>query len=221
MIGAGDLAFDAAEREWKRMTDDERAALEADEAADYAAYVEWERRLLEQTPEDAAAEVAYYAALMGEAEAAQAAHIAAEDARIAGMVQVGPYTYADPTCRQCRGMGVVYDTVDYGSTTAQWESPCDCQIDYLWAIEDGDGITFVQGDVLNTDGVVLSAGEVMYEARRNERGYMLAAYGPGELVTVHRYDSATWLLEHCATIAPLTEWAVLWDDMGADDAPRY
>ena len=201
MIGAGDLAQDAAEREWERMTDSERIA------ALHAA--------------DADADAAYYAAMMAEAERAQATHIAAEDARISGMVQVGPYTYADPTCRQCRGMGVVYDTVDYGSTTAQWESPCDCQIDYLWAIEDGDGITFVQGDVLNTDGVVLSAGEVMYEARRNERGYMLAAYGPGELVTVHRYDSATWLLEHCATIAPLTEWAVLWDDMGADDAPRY
>lgn len=225
MIGAGELAQDAAEREWNAMTDDERNALLAQDAADAdAAAQEWlgiTARDAAQYAADVAADAAYYAAMMAEAERAQAAHIAAEDARVAALVQVGPYTYADPTCKACHGSGVVYDTVDYGSTTAQWESPCDCQIDYLWAIEDGDGITFVQGDVLNTDGVVLSAGEVMYEARRNERGYMLAAYGPGELVTVHRYDSATWLLEHCATIAPLTEWAVLWDDMGADDAPRY
>lgn len=161
------------------------------------------------------------AAYMAEAETAQADAIAAEDARIAGLVQVGPYTYADPQCRQCRGTGVVTDSVPWGMGNVSMETPCDCQIDYLWAVEDGDGITFVQGDVLNTDGVVLSAGEVSYEARRNERGYVLAAYGPGELVTVHRYDSATWLLEHCATIAPLTAWAVVWDDQGADDAPRF
>ena len=55
MISAGDLAQDAAEREWETMTDDERAAGEA----------------------------AYAAALADQAEHAQAAHIVAEDARVA------------------------------------------------------------------------------------------------------------------------------------------
>jgi hypothetical protein len=229
MIGAGDLAFDAELAAWEAMSDDERDAAAQEWLDDLAAAAqEWrestERDAAQYAADvaaDAAAEATYNAALMAEAERAQAAHIAAEDARIAEtLVQVGPYVYADPKCRQCRGTGVVWDTVDYGSTTARLESPCDCATDYEWAIEDGDGITFVQGDVLNTDGVVLSAGEVTYEAQRNERGYMLAAYGPGELVTVHRYDSATWLLDHCAAIAPLSAWAVVYDDQGADDAPR-
>lgn len=32
----------------------------------------------------------------------------------------------DPNCTFCHGEGTVYDTVDYGSTTAQLPSYCDC-----------------------------------------------------------------------------------------------
>jgi hypothetical protein len=31
-----------------------------------------------------------------------------------------------PWCKQCHGSGVVYDTVDYGSTTVQMPSVCEC-----------------------------------------------------------------------------------------------
>ncbi len=33
---------------------------------------------------------------------------------------------ADPACPMCHGTGVVYDTVDYGSTTTQLPSVCEC-----------------------------------------------------------------------------------------------
>ena len=98
MISAGELAQDAERREWNAMTDDERAAGEA----------------------------RYMAATYEQAERNQADAIAAEDTRLAGLVQVGPHTYADPQCEFCGGTGVVSDTVDYGSTTAQMESPCEC-----------------------------------------------------------------------------------------------
>ena len=32
----------------------------------------------------------------------------------------------DPSCKACHGEGTVYDTVDYGSTTAQLPSWCEC-----------------------------------------------------------------------------------------------
>jgi hypothetical protein len=32
----------------------------------------------------------------------------------------------EPACPYCHGSGTVYDTVDYGSTTAQLESWCNC-----------------------------------------------------------------------------------------------
>ena len=148
----------------------------------------------------------HYAAQMAEAEAAQAAHIAAEDARIAGtLVQVGPYTYADPQCRQCRGTGVVTDIVDWGSTTANLESPCDCQVDYEWAVTDGDGIAITQG--------------AEFWTRRDDDGlYVLVSSINAPKVV---YSTAAALLDMCAIIAPLSAWGVVWDDMGADDAPRY
>ena len=153
----------------------------------------------------------HYAAQMAEAEAAQAAHIAAEDARIAGtLVQVGPYTYADPTCRQCHGTGVVSDTVDYGSTTTQLDSPCECQVDYLWAVTDGDGIT-LEKDGRTHEGDHLGG---MYFYNKRE-------LGGGVIVQQRTFPTPAALLEACATIAPLSAWAVVWDDQGADDAPRY
>ncbi len=33
---------------------------------------------------------------------------------------------ADPNCKACYGSGTVYDTVPYGSTTAQMPSTCSC-----------------------------------------------------------------------------------------------
>lgn len=79
MIGAGELAFDAAEREWDAMTDDERA---------------------------------------------QAAHIARAEAQADAWVERNPA--AHPKCPLCHGSGVVYDSVDYGSTTVQMPSMCEC-----------------------------------------------------------------------------------------------
>ena len=205
MIGAGDLAQDAAEREWDAMTPEEQDALLAQDAADAeAAAQEWQEiaeRDAARYAADEDADAAYYAALMAEAERAQAAHIAAEDARVARLVQMGPYTYADPKCRQCRGTGVVSDAVDYGSTTAQLESPCECAVDYLWAVTDGDGIA------LEKDGLMISSWRI------NEGVYVLVGGGPDVPFT-----TAAALLDMCATIAPLTEWAVVWDDQGADDA---
>ena len=32
----------------------------------------------------------------------------------------------DPNCPYCHGTGTVYDEVDYGSTTVQMVSPCEC-----------------------------------------------------------------------------------------------
>lgn len=32
----------------------------------------------------------------------------------------------DPNCKWCRGSGIVYDSVSYGSTTAQLPSTCEC-----------------------------------------------------------------------------------------------
>jgi len=153
-------------REWQEIT--------ASDAAQYAADV----------AADEAAEAAYYAALMAEAEAAQAAHIAAEDARVAALVQVGPYTYADPTCRQCRGTGVVSDTVDYGSTTAQNDSPCECQIDYLWAVTDGDGIATTFGCLYARR----CAG-----ARRSIVAWCMARY----YAVSHRRRAARRMRHHC------------------------
>ena len=40
--------------------------------------------------------------------------------------------HADPHCPYCHGSGTVYDSVDYGSTTVQMPSTCDC-------VEDEDG----------------------------------------------------------------------------------
>jgi hypothetical protein len=34
--------------------------------------------------------------------------------------------HADPKCPYCHGTGTVYDSVDYGSTTVQMPSTCDC-----------------------------------------------------------------------------------------------
>lgn len=39
--------------------------------------------------------------------------------------------HAVKNCRYCHGSGTVYDTVDYGSTTAQMSSDCDCAFDQL------------------------------------------------------------------------------------------
>jgi len=36
------------------------------------------------------------------------------------------YVIPDHDCKLCHGEGVVYDTVDYGSTTAQMPEMCDC-----------------------------------------------------------------------------------------------
>ena len=120
----------------------------------------------------------HYAAQMAEAEAAQAAHIAAEDARIA--------------------------------TTTQLDSPCECQVDYLWAVTDGDGIT-LEKDGRTHEGDHLGG---MYFYNKRE-------LGGGVIVQQRTFPTPAALLEACATIAPLTAWAVVWDDQGADDAPRY
>jgi len=50
----------------------------------------------------------------------------------------------DPDCKWCYGDGVVYDTVDYGSTTAQLPSYCNCVEEQ--ADEDTDDIEIVLGD---------------------------------------------------------------------------
>lgn len=190
MISAGDLAQDAEQREWERMSDDERAAVEADEAA----------------------EDAYYAALMAEAEHAQAAHIAAEEARLAGLVQVGPYTYADPQCEFCRGTGVVTDSVPYGTGNVSMDSPCECVVDYEWAVTDGGGIAITHGQVTAT--TIVRGG-------RGGAPVLDVVTVLGGSVGVTEFPTAAALLEACATIAPLSAWQVVWDDMGADDAPRY
>lgn len=198
-----DDALDAALAAWNAMTPDEQAAATqewhtatAAEAAQYA--------------DDSAADAAHMAAYMAEAEAAQAAHIAAEEARIAGaLVQVGPYIYADPTCRQCRGTGVVTDSVPYGMGNVSMDSPCECQVDYEWAVTDGDGITTTFGTArvvaFMLDGVPV----------------LDAASSHGVWLGTTPFPTAAALLDACAAIAPLTAWAVVWDDQGADDAPRY
>ena len=38
--------------------------------------------------------------------------------------------HANPRCEYCHGTGIVYDMVDYGSTTVQMPSTCEC-------VEDG------------------------------------------------------------------------------------
>jgi len=47
----------------------------------------------------------------------------------------------DPDCKFCRGEGMVYDTVDYGSTTAQFPTFCNCVEEQ--ADEDTDEIVLV------------------------------------------------------------------------------
>lgn len=48
----------------------------------------------------------------------------------------------DPACRVCGGEGVVYDSVDYGSTTAQLPSECEC----VRPVNDADWDAFNSGD---------------------------------------------------------------------------
>lgn len=180
MIGAGDLAQDAAEREWERMSDDERAG-----------------------------EARYYAALMAEAEREQADAIAAEEARLARLVQVGPYVYADPQCKFCRGTGVVTDSVPYGMGNVGMDSPCECVTDYEWAVTDEDGIAITHGQVTATAAV------------RNGVPVLDVVTVLGGSVGVTEFPTVAALLEACAIIAPLSAWAVVWDDQGADDAPKF
>ena len=47
----------------------------------------------------------------------------------------------NPECSQCHGWGTVYDTVDYGSTTAQLPSFCACVEEQ--ADEDTDEIELI------------------------------------------------------------------------------
>ena len=108
MYSSTDAAHDAAERDWQEMTADER------------------------TDAERAADDAYAAALYEQAERVYATAIAAEERRTAARLDRNPH--ADPTCKFCRGTGVVYDTVDYGSTTAQMPSTCECVED----VEDAD-----------------------------------------------------------------------------------
>lgn len=37
----------------------------------------------------------------------------------------------DPHCKYCHGEGVVYDSVDYGGTTVQMPSDCECILNQL------------------------------------------------------------------------------------------
>jgi hypothetical protein len=212
MISAGDDALDAELAAWEAMTDEERDAAAQEWLDDLAAAaLEWREsteRDAAQYAADVTADAEWEAAQMAEAERAQAPHIAAEDARIAGaLVQVGPYTYADPKCRQCRGTGVVSDTVDYGSTTAQLESACDCAVDYMDAVTNGEGIEY--GNLWAVQVLVNGA----------------CAFGEfatdGHALWTQNFPTPVALLDACAAIAPLTAWAVVWDDQGADDAPKF
>jgi hypothetical protein len=123
-----------------------------DEISEWAAWEERER--FPVTTEEQEAEARYYAALQAEAEREQADAIAAEEARLARLVQVGPYTYADPQCKFCRGTGVVTDSVPYGMGNVGMDSPCECAVDYEWAVTDGDGIAITHGAVTATAAVV-------------------------------------------------------------------
>jgi hypothetical protein len=48
----------------------------------------------------------------------------------------------EPGCKYCHGTGMVYDIVDYGSTTARLPSYCSCVEDQ--ADEDADDIELVE-----------------------------------------------------------------------------
>lgn len=50
----------------------------------------------------------------------------------------------DPDCKLCHGNGEVFDTVDYGSSTASLPSFCDCV--EMQAIEDVDDIELILDD---------------------------------------------------------------------------
>lgn len=209
MYSSTEAAYDAEQREWNAMTPEELDAWLAEQDAaddDAAEWERYERERLTPTPEEAAAEAAYYAAQMAEAERVYATAIAAEERRAAAWLDLNPA--ADPACKFCRGTGVVYDTVDYGSTTAQMESPCECATDYEWAVTDGDGIALEQG------------GDI-YKGERLHGFFLLRMKPDSEILNCKQYPTAAALLDACATIAPLPRWTVLYDDQGADDAPMY
>ena len=86
------------------------------------------------------------------------------------------------------------------------ESPCECATDYEWAVTEGDGIAYTYRDVI-------------FSTRRNVDGlYVLVSSINAPKVV---YSTAAALLDMCATIAPLTAWQVVYDDQGADDAPKF
>ena len=68
--------------------------------------IEWQERMMWQE---------YQAPDVSDAEAA------ADDAQAERK-----HPHADPHCGYCHGTGTVYDSVDYGSTTVQMPSTCDC-----------------------------------------------------------------------------------------------
>ena len=66
----------------------------------------------------------------------------------------------NPNCNDCFGWGTIYDTVDYGSTTAQLPSFCACVEDQ--ADEDTDEIELI------FDPVEECAEEAFYEEFHEE-----------------------------------------------------
>ena len=117
-------------------------------------------------------------------------------------------------CRYCHGSGTVYDTVDYGSTTAQMPSDCEDCISAGWpegADDDaeyeivpapsvwGDSFGSSQGDMLVTDAE--RAEEKAYwkqrEAELADR-YRIEPYDPARDLTLRDVMTALTCTEDAA-----------------------
>lgn len=52
-----------------------------------------------------------------------------------------PTVKGDPNCVYCRGSGIVYDMVPYGSTYVRMPSDCECIQDQLDELESESNVT--------------------------------------------------------------------------------
>jgi hypothetical protein len=105
----------------------------------------------------------------------------------------------DPNCALCHGNGEVYDTVDYGSTTAQLPSFCDCV--EMQALEDTDDIEIILDDTamyrITIDVFVGEYGHEEYiyylgdkkEALQYAQSYLQTVWGYGETIYEHIDDA--------------------------------